>query len=66
MPMYEFACQMCGQPFEKKLRMSQVGEDQVCPHCGSGETRRRFGTAVAIGGMQVKTVSPAPVRSPFT
>lgn len=66
MPMYEFACQACGQPFEKQLRMSQVGEEQICPKCGSHETRRRFGTAVAIGGVQVKTAVPAPTRSPFT
>jgi len=64
--MYEFACQSCGHPFERKLRMSQVGEEQACPQCGSSNTRRRFGTAVAVGGVSRLTAAPVPTRSPFT
>ncbi|MCP5096731.1 MAG: zinc ribbon domain-containing protein [Chloroflexi bacterium] len=68
MPMYEFACRECEHPFEKRLRMSQSGDPQNCPSCGSEDTRRRIGTAVAVGG--VRTTAPAfsapPASSPFT
>ena len=68
MPMYEFACECCGQPFDKKLRMSQIGETQSCPHCASQQTRRRFSTAVAVGGVNRShtAVSVPPPSSPFT
>lgn len=68
MPMYEFSCQACSQPFEKNLRMSQVGEIQICPDCGSQQTRRRFSVGVAVSGGNRTAVSTfaQPVRSPFT
>jgi len=68
MPMYEFACEACGHPFEKRLRMSQSSETQVCPACGSEQTRRRIGSVAAVGGgAQRQTAVPTrPVSSPFT
>jgi putative FmdB family regulatory protein len=68
MPMYEFTCRACGHPFEKKLRMSQVGDALACPNCGSDETQRRFSTAVAVGGIghSHTAVAAPPIRSPFT
>jgi putative FmdB family regulatory protein len=67
MPMYQYACADCGQAFEKKLSMSQSGEQQECPGCGSRETRKRLG-AVAVGGQrQAGAMPPPPVRrSPFS
>ncbi|VAW31757.1 hypothetical protein MNBD_CHLOROFLEXI01-2995 [hydrothermal vent metagenome] len=41
MPMYDFACRTCGQPFEKKLRMSQSSDPQTCPEYGSGDTPQK-------------------------
>jgi putative FmdB family regulatory protein len=68
MPMYTFVCRDCEQPFERKLRMSQSGETQECPACGSMETRKSIGS-VAIGGISrstTRTVSAQPASSPFT
>lgn len=69
MPMYDFACRDCGQVFEKKLKMSESSDAQICPTCGSGDTRRHMSSAVAIGGGG-SSVAPAmatrPPSSPFT
>lgn len=68
MPMYDFACRDCGQVFEKKLKMSESSDTQICPTCGSGDTRRHMSSAIAIGGGG--SVAPAmairPPSSPFT
>jgi putative FmdB family regulatory protein len=69
MPMYSFVCQECGRPFEKKLRMSEAGDAQACPSCGSGDTRKSIG-AVAVGGFSRSSSMALPVqqpaRSPFS
>ena len=68
MPMYNFVCRDCEQPFERKLRMSQSSDTQDCPGCGGMNTRKSIG-AIAIGGtsrMATPAVSTRPVRSPFT
>lgn len=67
MPMYQFACEACGQPFERKLSMSQSGDSQACPQCGSQETRKRLGAvAVSAGATSASRSSAPPPRSPFT
>lgn len=68
MPMYQYACESCGQPFEKKLSMSQSGDTQPCPYCDSMDTRKRLGAvAVSNGTNGAATLRQAPVtRSPFT
>lgn len=68
MPMYQYACETCGQPFEKKLRMSQSDEQQTCPYCESDNTRKRLGAvAVSNGSSGGPALRTAPVtRSPFT
>jgi len=41
MPMYEYDCPGCGQPFEMRVRMDEA--DQVeCPHCGHHHPKRRL------------------------
>lgn len=68
MPMYTFVCHDCAQPFDQKLSMSQSGDVQACPTCGSLNTRKSIG-AIAVGGTS-KAAMPAfsapPVRSPFS
>ncbi|MFQ5419366.1 MAG: zinc ribbon domain-containing protein [Anaerolineae bacterium] len=69
MPMYSFVCQACGQAFDKKLRMSQAGDPQVCPVCGSGETRKRIGSVASVGGSArsaAAAIPAPPVSSPFS
>ena len=67
MPMYSFVCHECGQPFDKKLRMSESGDVQECPACGSNNTRKSIG-AVAVGGVTRSSVplSVRPSSSPFS
>lgn len=67
MPTYQYSCQACGAPFEKRLRMMQASQKQDCPSCGSDQTRKRI-SAVAVSGT-VKFGSPAAapaVSSPFS
>lgn len=35
MPLYEYVCPECKSKFELLRQMSQVGEEALCPHCGS-------------------------------
>lgn len=37
MPMYEFACQQCGQTFEELV---SGDEHPACPQCGSAKTEK--------------------------
>ncbi|RMD50955.1 MAG: zinc ribbon domain-containing protein [Candidatus Thermofonsia bacterium] len=68
MPTYEFLCEECGHPFDKRLRMSEVGQPVSCPVCASKQTRRRFSSAVAVGGgsSRAAAASVPPPSSPFT
>jgi putative FmdB family regulatory protein len=67
MPMYLYACESCGQSFEKKLPMSESADAQECPNCGSMRTRKKLG-AVALGASATPTrfVTAPPRTSPFT
>ena len=67
MPMYQYACETCGQPFEKKLAMTQSGDPQSCPNCGSEQTRRKLGAvALGRGATPTRSFSAPPRTSPFT
>ena len=39
MPIYEYACAICANRFEKRRSMSRMDEAAPCPDCGS-ESRR--------------------------
>jgi putative FmdB family regulatory protein len=65
MPQYQYGCTACGATFEKELRMSQSGDSQLCPACGSDQTRKRIG-AVAVTSSGPARQSAPPPRSPFT
>ena len=34
MPLYEYACEACGDDFERIVRLSEADRPQVCPTCG--------------------------------
>jgi putative FmdB family regulatory protein len=56
-PIYEFACQSCGHPFEE-LVGSHVGldvTDVVCPQCGSQKVERLISTSYAPLQRQMTT-----------
>jgi putative FmdB family regulatory protein len=47
MPIYEFDCQNCGEPFEELL-LSARGLDAVtCPDCGSARVKKKVSTFAA-------------------
>ena len=39
MPLYDFACDACGERFEER---TEPGEAPPCPACGEGSARRLF------------------------
>ena len=50
MPIFEFVCSECEQPFEELVFGSNT-DDIVCPSCGSEQVRKKMSTfASKIGG----------------
>ena len=43
MPLFEFQCEDCNQPFEELVFGSAV-DDVVCPQCGSSEVNKMIST----------------------
>ena len=43
MPIYEFACERCGQQFDKLMSLSAPAPP--CPSCGGEEVRKLISTA---------------------
>ena len=67
MPMYQYVCEACDRPFEKKLAMAQSDVAQSCPHCDSDQTRKKLGAvALGRGATPTRSVSAPPPSSPFT
>jgi putative FmdB family regulatory protein len=40
MPIYEYQCQRCGEPFEVFVRSISKAVEPECPNCGSTDTRK--------------------------
>ncbi len=65
MPMYEYMCVVCGNEFELLASFSKADAAQICPKCGSDQSRRQL-SAFAFGGGN-KSASPAMAGArPFT
>lgn len=65
MPIYEFICKECKQPFEKLVRSSGLVPPITCPNCGSNDVQKElsvFATKVtnASGGYSSSASSCAP------
>lgn len=58
MPIYEYACEKCGEIFSKLQKMSAGPGETTCPKCGSTEVTRKI-SACAIGGTTGGTSAPA-------
>ena len=53
MPIYEFQCTDCGQPFEELVRSAEAVADVECPSCGSQHVRKKvsiFASKTSGGG----------------
>lgn len=60
MPIYEYACPVCGTRFEALRPMSQADAPMPCPKCGSTEARRGLSVFAAVSkgaGGETRTVS---------
>ncbi len=44
MPIYEFQCQECGNPFEELVFSSSAISELSCPNCGSEDIRKKLST----------------------
>jgi len=44
MPIFEFVCNACNQPFEELLRSASVASEINCPNCGSPHIRKKVST----------------------
>lgn len=61
MPIYEYDCPGCGQPFEKRVSMAEA--DQVeCPLCGNHHTKRRL-SRISVKAQSTRSSAALPVSS---
>jgi len=44
MPIFEFQCQECGNPFEELVFSSSAIAELTCPNCGSENIRKKLST----------------------
>ncbi len=42
MPLYEFTCKECKQPFEKLVRRTSLVPTVLCPNCGSHDVQKEL------------------------
>jgi putative FmdB family regulatory protein len=61
MPIYEYRCEKCGEPFEKFLRTFSEQGDVVCPRCGSADVKKAvslFGLSSSSGASDSRSCKP--------
>lgn len=58
MPIYEYACQQCGEIFDQLWltvraaeKAAATGAQPVCPACGESDTRRVVSQVAVLGGL---------------
>lgn len=44
MPLYEYACEDCGETFEELVSLRDRHNKRVCPNCGSEQVQRLVST----------------------
>jgi putative FmdB family regulatory protein len=62
MPLFEFVCTDCNQPFEELLRSSSAIVEVTCPTCGSQQVKKKlstFASKVSGGGSFLLSSNPA-------
>jgi len=62
MPLYEYVCGDCGQPFEKMLRFSEANIAPACPTCAGPNTKKKI-SIFASSGNSTATTSSNPCSS---
>jgi putative FmdB family regulatory protein len=59
MPIYEYACESCGNKFEKLVRRSEDVLESGCPSCGQKHLKQEYSTFAARGGAGQETSGQA-------
>jgi putative FmdB family regulatory protein len=61
MPLFEFECSECGEPFEELVRSASAVDEVVCPCCGSQHVRKQISTFASkvSGGSSISTYGPS-------
>jgi putative FmdB family regulatory protein len=49
MPIYEYRCEECDEPFEVFVRLSSRQTDPTCPRCGSQKVKKAV-SLFGVGG----------------
>jgi putative FmdB family regulatory protein len=44
MPIFEFVCADCGEPFEELVRSANAVDEVTCPNCHSEQVRKQIST----------------------
>ncbi len=73
MPILEYACQSCGNHFDKLIRgMNISAPDVACPSCGASEVQRQLSTFGVSGVWQnsvpdftIPKAKPSNPNDPF-
>jgi putative FmdB family regulatory protein len=48
MPIYEYACQECGEEFELLVSSERSADLQTCPQCASDRLTRKFSAFASL------------------
>lgn len=62
MPVYEYRCQQCGEPFShlfRTLEAAEEGEPPRCPVCGADGAQRVVSSVAALGGVEEGSGGPS-------
>ena len=71
MPMYDYKCRSCSQPFEELVFSSTVPDEEIiCPNCGENKAVKQLSAPVVSVGSSFepaceKPGCPTPVQSGF-
>ena len=61
MPIFEFVCSQCGQPFEELVRSATAAGEVICPACGSPQVKKKMSTFASktSGGSSLSFNNPS-------
>jgi putative FmdB family regulatory protein len=57
MPIYEYECNHCGEPFEKMVRFSEADQVPACPKCESKDTHKKISAVFSFGASVSAAIS---------
>jgi putative FmdB family regulatory protein len=59
MPIFEFQCSECGQPFEELVRSASAADKVVCPACKSTNVKKKLSLFASkpAGGVSLSSLS---------